>query len=280
METEVKITAGIVLFNPDIGRLEENINAIAQQVKAIVLIDNHSKNLFEIKKLISSYQNVHLIENTKNEGIAYALNQILKYSESLFANWVLTLDQDSVVPENLISEYCRFLNLQHIGLLTCIVEDRNVGTLGNVNDNQKEYTELDHCITSASLINISVANEIGGFDNQLFIDSVDHDFCIRVKLAGYSIIRVNSVHLLHEVGHSKIVKFLGKENIIFNHSPFRHYFIIRNKIIIGRKYQRKVFYTRKAIKHFLLVVIFESSKVRKFVSMLKGFYDGMSMKLR
>lgn len=279
MSSEVKITAGIVLFNPNIRRLEENIKAVAPQVTSVFLIDNHSDNLNEIEKLVSAFQGVYLIENTQNQGIAYALNQIIKYSESESATWVLTLDQDSVVPSNLMSEYKKYLSLTNVGLLSCIIEDRNVGTLGKANNAHEKYSVLEQCITSATLMNLKVAKEVGGFDNNLFIDSVDHDFCIKVRKAGYSIYRINSVHLLHEVGHSKIVNFLGKENLIYNHSAFRHYYIVRNKLILGRKYNKKWYYLRKAIKHILLVSFFETSKTKKIIAMLQGFFDGIFFKI-
>lgn len=41
--------AGIVLFNPEIERLKENLQAIVPQVVEVVLIDNCSQNIAEIK---------------------------------------------------------------------------------------------------------------------------------------------------------------------------------------------------------------------------------------
>ena len=50
--------AGIVLYNPDIKRLEENISAIAPQVNELILIDNSSKNIDEIAELTAKYENI------------------------------------------------------------------------------------------------------------------------------------------------------------------------------------------------------------------------------
>ena len=41
--------AGIVLYNPDVERLHENINGIINQVDALILIDNGSDNIKEIE---------------------------------------------------------------------------------------------------------------------------------------------------------------------------------------------------------------------------------------
>ena len=52
--TNSKIAAGIVLYNSEIERLQENINAVKTQVDQIIFFDNHSKNIKNIEKLISS----------------------------------------------------------------------------------------------------------------------------------------------------------------------------------------------------------------------------------
>ena len=72
--------AGIVLYNPEEKRLEENIMAIEKQVDKIILIDNDSRNYEIIKNKYIQKKKIDIIHNEKNEGIAYALNQILKYA--------------------------------------------------------------------------------------------------------------------------------------------------------------------------------------------------------
>ena len=76
----MKYIAGIVLYNPDLGRLKENIESICKQVDKVILIDNGSDNIREIEDLIKKYLNCILLKNGENMGIAYALNQILKYA--------------------------------------------------------------------------------------------------------------------------------------------------------------------------------------------------------
>lgn len=41
----MRVLAGIVLYNPEIGRLQENIDAIYQQVDTVLLIENGSSNI-------------------------------------------------------------------------------------------------------------------------------------------------------------------------------------------------------------------------------------------
>ncbi|MDC2274628.1 hypothetical protein [Bacteroides thetaiotaomicron] len=46
----MKIVAGIILYNPDIDRLMDNISAISPQVESIIIIDN----------ILNSFKNAHL----------------------------------------------------------------------------------------------------------------------------------------------------------------------------------------------------------------------------
>jgi carbamoyl-phosphate synthase large subunit len=60
--------AGIVLYNPNIERLIENYNSISNQVDIVILIDNNSINITDIRSVFSTMDNVMIIENKKNLG--------------------------------------------------------------------------------------------------------------------------------------------------------------------------------------------------------------------
>ncbi|MCA1386833.1 glycosyltransferase, partial [Bradyrhizobium sp. BRP05] len=77
----MNICAGIVLFNPEIERLNENIEHIRKQVPMVILVDNGSSNLEDVKSLIYDLPNIILLENGKNLGIAQALNRILRKAQ-------------------------------------------------------------------------------------------------------------------------------------------------------------------------------------------------------
>ena len=68
------IGAGIVTFNPELQRLNNNIDAFCNSVKRIVVVDNASDNSAEIEKLVAKYNNVELIKNVQNMGVGFDLN--------------------------------------------------------------------------------------------------------------------------------------------------------------------------------------------------------------
>ena len=56
-----KKIAGIVVYNPDIERLEQNLNSITPQVDEVVLQNNGTTCKKKINELIAHYNNVVII---------------------------------------------------------------------------------------------------------------------------------------------------------------------------------------------------------------------------
>jgi rhamnosyltransferase len=95
MKKKLSICAVIVSYEPDesIIRLVDSIN---KQTDEIVIVDNFSRsdNSKEILKSLEENQ-IKIIYNNDNYGMAKALNQGVRYALSKQYKWVLTLDQDS-----------------------------------------------------------------------------------------------------------------------------------------------------------------------------------------
>lgn len=162
---KILIYAGIVSYNPDMVRLRDNINAIYSQVDKLIIVDNKSENLNDIEYFVEKYENIILIKNNDNLGIAKALNQIMEVGLCERADWVLTLDQDSVVSKFLISEYRKYIDMPNVGMLTCMIKDRN--TKGSMfRENECEYEEVQKCYTSGCLTKVSAWDTSGHFDEK------------------------------------------------------------------------------------------------------------------
>ena len=274
---EFRSIAGIVAFNPDERRINENISAIYHQVSEVVVVDNNSKSKDYIERIENKYPNISFIVNSENYGIAKALNQILSYAQMHNFEWVLSLDQDSVVAGDLINKYDEFLRQYNsdgkIAMVTCLRQDRNYDTKA-VHTNT--FNRVDRCITSASYANVDIMCACGMYDENMFIDYVDFDVCATLTENGYSIIRLNIVGFLHELGNSKRVRFLNKNPIVYNESAFRKYYLFRNILYYMHKHDGVI--DRKAeckelLKTFLFTILFEEDKINKVSAMTKGIID-------
>ncbi len=289
----MKLPAGIVLFNPQPARLRDNIEAVYKEAAGLIVVDNASENQAEIRELLAGYAHVRYIRNVKNYGIAKALNQICEAAEAAGYPFVLTLDQDSVCPVHLLKEYENYLTLERTGILCPQVRDRNcslnsqTGVLKgraslNGSSPDRNVTVMSWCITSASLVSIQAWREVNGFDEGMFIDGVDQDFCERIRRKGYRIYRLDTVTLLHEIGAICEKRFLFWRVYVKNHSAFRKYYIARNTVFVARK-KRSVRLVAlsylRVIRQFLLVLLYEQGKIKKLAAIVRGAWDGTFLQI-
>lgn len=273
----MKVLAGIVLYNPNLERLKENINSILKQVDSIVCIDNGSNNIDAIKELLNP--DIYLIEFKENLGIATALNEILFYASRKNYEWFLTLDQDSVCMPFLIENYEKHLYVENPGIIGCTIKDRNFKT---INNKKNDIDEIKECITSASFCNTAALIKVGGFSDEMFIDSVDFDICLKLRKNGYKIYKIGYVGLLHEVGKGKNVRLLWKEKVAYNHSALRNYYMARNHIYMAHKYPKDISIVNvilKEIEFDIIILFFEKNKIRKLRMRYKGIIDGIKKKM-
>lgn len=292
-----KISAGIVTYNPKMQRLEENINAIIGQVEEIIVVDNASANIKEIEQSWADNPKITLIKNNENRGIATALNQIMEYSLKQGYVWTLTLDEDSVVPEDMIEKYMDYIDRGNTAMIVPIICDRVMSEIDIKEEINSAYTLVENAITSGTLMNNLIWKKVGGFTEELFIDYVDFDYCMKVRLAKYDIVRVNSVKLLHELGNAteiKLFTFLeklckdGSEwkrrfselRYTTNHSPKRVYYVTRNQYYYINHY-RPYFDAKRLEKGmrigWIVKLIFEKDRIKKFKAIRNGIKDGKKM---
>ena len=268
------ISAGIVLFNPDINRLKENISAVIVQCTHIYLVDNGSNNIGDVSELLNQYNQskISILCNKENRGIAKALNQLTAAAQKDGFKWVLTLDQDSVAPSNIVEEFEKYINNSNTGMLCPVICDRNKGAIVEAKNG---YKEIDECITSGSLLNIKAWSEIGGFDESMFIDGVDFDICYRIRQNGYKILCIQSVVLLHELGRIEYHRFLFWKVFVKNHSAFRKFYIARNTVYLARKEHSNIVKAiLQNVKLFLIAICYEDDKCKKSKKILQGTIDG------
>ncbi|NQX45866.1 glycosyltransferase [Paenibacillus tritici] len=287
--------AGIVLYNPDLDRLDQNINSIRNQIDLIFLIDNNSENITLITQKYNNDAQIHIMKNYENKGIAFALNQICQLAIAFKYEWVLLLDQDSICSSKIIRTYNNYTSDQSVALLTPYIIDINKTNLEEYKSKRlTNFSFVEWAITSGSMIRIDAWKKVGFFDEELFIDAVDFDFSFRLQINGYKQIRINSEYLLQEVGNAEPTwiyrphidnsgKWTIKRYYRTNHSLIRQYYMIRNHLIIARKYQKYKSKNRRIIFVIALAlpkIFVEKNKFKLVKVMYKGFIDGFKFNVK
>jgi rhamnosyltransferase len=272
----VVVVAGVVTYNPDLARLRENLESALPQVQSMVIIDNCSDNILEIKALIDEFPQARLQRNLSNRGMARALNQVMGWAISYNAEWALLLDQDSVCSTDMVA-HLRAGATPGVGLVAPTILDRNLSANTPLT---RPVDEVNYCITSGSLCRVSAWQDVDGYDERMFIDFVDFDFCLRMRLQEWRIVRVSHARLMHEIGRSE----RHGRVISYNHSAARSYHIARDMLYYAKKHrrsprrlmvQRRGFWGTMIVlfRKAAIVAIYESDRRRRIGSLLRGIAD-------
>jgi len=276
------ICAVIVSFNGG-DTLTDTYNALVGQVAYIVIVDNGSDS--ESIKILKEIEltNTAILYNNDNHGVAFALNQGVRYAIEHHFRWVLTMDQDSIADKDMVKYLMECAqgnrNDNAVSFSPAILLDTNNINAKHSNTIEDRYT----VITSGNLLNVGVFENIGMFEEKLFIDSVDFEFCLRLKKHGYRIIRCNKAILLHSLGDNNCINVCNIKHALTVHSPFRKYYIMRNHIFITLNYlcdfPAYCIWKQVAIIRLLLQIIFlEKNKIASLHYVVKGLCDGICNK--
>lgn len=285
--------AGIVTYNPEIKRLKQNISAIKKQVSLLIIVDNGSSNIKEIQNSIED--EILLIKNEKNLGIATALNQICENALRRKYDWCLLLDQDSICSENIIKNYSPYTKETNNAILCpFIIDEYKISIKQYKNMKLPSISCCNYAITSGSFISLKIWESLDGFMDELFIDGVDSDYSFNVRCHGYRILRVNMNYILHEQGDKTEKTHIyrihkdesGKKTIKpayrFNYSLIRWYYMARNNLIIIKKYKKLNGFIKPIINYcvrFLSVILIERQKSKVISSIWKGITEGLNYKV-
>ena len=113
--------------------------------------------------------------------------------------------------------------------------------------------------------------------DDLFIDQVDCEFCLRLGLKGYRVIEVGGAILHHRVGAVTHHRF-PYPAFTSNHSPLRRYYIARNRFHVAAMYRAEYpeygrFEMRQMAKETVKILLYESSRLAKLHMMWRGWRD-------
>jgi rhamnosyltransferase len=169
-------------------------------------------------------------------GIAGALNVAARRAIDQGFSWLLTMDQDSkflgdgfaqlVQALDLLPPKTAVLGPDYLDQGRSAARPRPVGLL----------------IQSGTLVHLPSWQAIGPFDESLFIDGVDHDYCLRARLGGYGVYEWPQSRLSHALGdlHPLPSWFFAlhrhKKSGISFHKPYREYYEFRNNLWLLRRY--------------------------------------------
>lgn len=234
----MKFAAVVILYNPD-EKVLQNILSYAQFADVVYVYDNSENPVESIVVAIKQLQNIFYFSDCENRGIAYRLNQAADNAISEGYEWLLTMDQDSMFQVPNLSHYLQLVNQykeKELVAMFGVEFEKAKLTIAQENALSKEYV-----ITSGSFLNLNLFPFIGPFDEALFIDEVDLEYCYRAINKGFKIIQFADVFLNHHLGTVAMFRSFKNGQLTPRtlHSPLRVYYMIRNFLYVDDLYKNQ-----------------------------------------
>lgn len=301
--------------------LVDTVISVSRQVGKVFIVDNSS--IFESKEVLQAIKlscrdeqncRVVIIENGENLGVGAAVNMGIKAAKAEGFTFVFLLDQDSIVPDNivnnLITTYQQLEDIVPIGILA----PENKGLCDNCHSLQLQnpksrnplselamkfksindlvvggtkIVEVSSTILSGMLVRTSLFDVIGYFREDFFVGSEDTEFCFRLRKKGFKVMMTSSGFIRHRLGDELTNGDQAKTTLqswVFPHLPWRHYYIVRNSLDTARShfsfFPKEALYLVVSLPIFLLseVVAYGSFK-EKFAYSVRGLIDFLNHRM-
>jgi rhamnosyltransferase len=283
-----KICAVIVSFHPA-PQLLSNISILRPQVQGLVVVDNGSRpdELAPVQAAAGDLD-FTLIENGRNLGIGAGLNIGVRWALQHGFAWVALFDQDSTAMESLISGLlttAQSYPRPELVAITCplyVDPDTMSVTAGGIPAKEGGVMVT---MTSGSLIPQAIFQQCGYFNEDLFIDLVDFEYCLRVKRMGFLVLQSDKAVLLHRPG-SPTSKFLFGRRLfaVSNHSAKRRYYLTRNTVWMVQRFWKDfpslcLLVATALLQDMVKIALAEEDRWNKLKNMLLGAVHGLQGKL-
>jgi len=282
----------IVTYQTQVNEFTEILKRHQDNFQQVIIVNNTPEiNLSQIQS-----KQVTVINNPGNIGLSKALNVGIREAKRCGFEMVALFDQDTELPLNFPQQMLHYINQYQgdnpVAVYSPIFHNHVIDETGkhinfklfrlirdSVTDT-KDYAHPHYVITSGSVIPINVLDDVGPMREELFIDFVDIEWCLRARRKGYEIVAINKVMIDHHLG-DYAVHFMGHRYPI--HSPLRIYYYFRNAMYLYRLKEidwnwRVVDATRNLFR-FLFYMLFVKDRPTYFKYIIKGYYHGLIKKM-
>ena len=274
-----RVAAVVPVFRPDLD-LVEAVAGTRDQVTAVVLVCDEAPAGARTETVLEACRDLGatVLRHDRNRGIAAALNTGIAHLRRTLldaGDLVLTLDQDSVLPRGYVARLTQALHAPGAGGRPrpgLAAPARVEGVTGRHGAREP--------IQSGLLVRRSVLDDLGGFDEGLFIDGVDTDFVLRARARGWSCVLVPGVGLRHRLGRRVHVRWGRVEVPVTVAADTRYYYLARNLLLLLRRHARRepawaVRSVAVLVRHLLLTGVLVPGRRRRWLWLAAGLRDGV-----
>jgi rhamnosyltransferase len=284
-----RLTAIIVCFHPEHEKLGSLIQALAPSVASVIVFDNGG---LDVARLPAVGTAVHVeSRGGVNLGIATALNICCRLAWENGARYAITFDQDSLPEPGMVETLMAELqDWQTRGQRVAAIGPRFVDVRSGVERvipflwttafairylAGEETQPVSLLMTSGCLLDLQVWKLVS-FDDRLFIDLVDYNWCWRLARQGYIFLGSGRARLRHEL--SQRLVHIGRI-MLTSYTPQRRYYQCRsavyNFLYVDVPPGGKRFLLSYLFGAWLVAVSIDAAKLRSLWQCLRGCAHGL-----
>jgi rhamnosyltransferase len=231
------VAAVVVTYEPELPRFLAALAVTLAQVDRVVVVDNGSREQDRLAAQLAGVQGVETVLLADNLGVAAALNHGVRRLAAGEHDFVLTLDQDTVLHEGAVATVLGAFNKLdatergRCGVLAMAhrpprrwpsIADPGSWAGSGVEEGEG-FRRRRLLITSGNLVRRVVAETVP-YEESLFVDQVDFAFSLAVRAHGWSLLEYTTVLMDHPVGQ---LLEAGGRTWRYEHGQ-RLYYIVRN----------------------------------------------------
>ena len=230
---------------------------------------------------LNEWDGVSVIRHAHNAGIARGLNDGLISALNRNATWLLTIDQDTELPDDHIPQFWAWLKdseplSSNVGVVGAAQVREGQGFIRYPSVDVRGLATTPEVIQTGSAWKVHALQEIGGFDERFGIDGVDAAACVRLREAGYLVVVASGLSLRHSIGSARTFHVLGRDIMVTGHSPERRSTMLRNRLRLFpeeiRQSPRHAFRSlRRVVVNQSMGLILERDRKKKTLGTLRGF---------
>lgn len=219
----------------------ESLSKVSYSPFTTIVVDNGSTD-DSVSTIRSAFPSTPILETGSNLGFAGGNNVGIRWALSKCFDWILLLNNDTIVAADFLSAFMETASLTSAKILGAKIlrysDPERIDHLGGIwNPGSAKFEsiacgQLDDCIGyvdsnsvdyvcgAALLMHRSVPETIGLLEAKFFLFWEETDFCFRARRKGFDVRTAPSAKIWHKVSAS----FIGGK-------PHSHYFWWRSRLL-------------------------------------------------
>ena len=227
MPAPLSSTLGVVIAHcPDMPvEALPAVRGLRPQVDVLLVVCNGDVPTATLK---ATEPGVRVVRFDTNRGTAAAWNTAIDEAADGGHRYLYVLDQDSVPGPAAVAAAVDLIAVH--------------GAAAVVQPAARSRWCLDpfpwNTVASGSLYDVGLLRAVGGFDERLFVDEVDHELHARLIDAGYLVGPLPAATIDHRAGRPRSIRVAGRTAVVSGHGPERRAIQGFSAGLLVRRYAR------------------------------------------